>query len=179
MALCGIAGAIFRGSKVNDRPCTSIEVVHPVPRNNFRFHLLRVFIDEELKVPIRYELYGWPRQPGGPAELVEEYTYVNLKLNNGYGDADFDPRNPRYASSVKRPGDVKNRPQGASAGLSSSVVRLGEALLDKPAVAPGVSVKRPGDVKTGRRVPVLACPAVLRRLGEALLDKPAVAPGEA
>jgi hypothetical protein len=87
----------LRGAKVNDRPCTSIEVVHPVPRSNFHFHLLRVFIDEELKVPIRFELYDWPRQPGGPAELVEEYSYVNLRLNNGFSDADFDPRNPRYA----------------------------------------------------------------------------------
>ena len=31
------------------------------------------------------------------AELVEEYNYTNLKLNNGFGDGDFDPRNPQYA----------------------------------------------------------------------------------
>ncbi|MGA2035279.1 MAG: DUF1571 domain-containing protein [Thermoguttaceae bacterium] len=86
-----------RDMKVNDRLCNCIEVVHPVPRREFQFHMLRMFVDEQLKVPIRYEQYDWPAQPGAPAVLLEEYTYVNLKLNNGFGDIDFDPRNPNYA----------------------------------------------------------------------------------
>jgi hypothetical protein len=87
----------FHGVKVGDRPCTCIEVMHPQPRSNFHFHLLRVFVDDQLRTPIRYEHYDWPKQPGGAAELVEEYTYANLKLNNGFGDIDFDPRNRQYA----------------------------------------------------------------------------------
>ena len=31
----------------------------------------------------------------GP-QLVEEYTYLDVKLNNGYSDADFDPKNRQY-----------------------------------------------------------------------------------
>ncbi len=27
---------------------------------------------------------------------MEEYTYLNLKLNNGFTDADFDIKNPNY-----------------------------------------------------------------------------------
>ena len=27
---------------------------------------------------------------------MEEYTYLNLKLNNGFTDADFDVKNPSY-----------------------------------------------------------------------------------
>ncbi len=86
----------YRGAKVGDRVCTCIEVVHPVPRRNFRFHLARIFIDDELNVPIRYEAYSWPTTPGGPPELIEEYTYLDLKLNVGLTDADFDIRNPNY-----------------------------------------------------------------------------------
>ena len=33
---------------------------------------------------------------GAEPELMEEYTYLNLKLNNGFTDADFDIKNPNY-----------------------------------------------------------------------------------
>jgi hypothetical protein len=87
---------LLSGLKLNDRRCTGVEVIHPVPRSSFQFHRLRVFIDEQLKLPVRYEQYNWPQQPGGPPELVEEYNFLNVRINNGFSDTDFDPRNPRY-----------------------------------------------------------------------------------
>jgi hypothetical protein len=45
---------------------------------------------------VRYESYDWPRTPGGQPELIEEYTYLNLKFNVGLTDADFDRGNPAY-----------------------------------------------------------------------------------
>jgi hypothetical protein len=86
----------YKGAKINDRVCTCIEVVHPTPRKNFRFHLARIFVDDDLNIPIRYESYDWPKEVGGSPELIEEYTYLNLKLNNGFSDADFDIKNPNY-----------------------------------------------------------------------------------
>ena len=86
----------FNGAKINGRVCTCIEVVHPVPRRNFLFHLARIFVDKEFNLPIRYESYDWPKEAGGAPELLEEYTYLNLKLNNGFTDADFDIKNPSY-----------------------------------------------------------------------------------
>ncbi len=86
----------FRGAKVNDRTCTCLQVVHPVPRRNFLFHIARIFVDDELNIPIRYEAHGWPTQPGGSPLLLEEYTYLDIKLNNGFTDLDFDPKNPNY-----------------------------------------------------------------------------------
>jgi len=86
----------YEGAKINGRVCTCIEVVHPVTRRNFVFHLARIFVDKELNLPIRYESFDWPKDPGGPPELLEEYTYLNLKLNNGFADADFDIKNPSY-----------------------------------------------------------------------------------
>jgi len=86
----------FKGAKINNRVCTCIQVMHPVPRRNFLFYLARIFVDDELNVPIRYESYEWPKEPGGTPELLEEYTYLNLKINNGFTDADFDIKNPNY-----------------------------------------------------------------------------------
>jgi outer membrane lipoprotein-sorting protein len=91
----------FPGAKVNGRVCTCIQVVHPVPRRNFRFHLARVFIDDEYTIPIRYEAYDWPTEAGGQPVLMEEYTYMNVKINNGFTDADFDPKNTAYKFSGK------------------------------------------------------------------------------
>jgi hypothetical protein len=89
----------FPNAKVNGRICTCIQVVHPVPRRNFRFHLARVFIDDEYTIPVRYEAYDWPQEAGGQPVLMEEYTYMNVKVNNGFTDADFDPKNTAYKFS--------------------------------------------------------------------------------
>ena len=83
-------------SSINGRPVTLIEVVHPIPRQNFRFHKAEVFIDNELQLPIRYAAYMWPNKPGAPPPLEESYTYLNLKVNNGFGPIDFDKKNPNY-----------------------------------------------------------------------------------
>jgi hypothetical protein len=85
-----------RQSAINGRSVTLLEVVHPIPRQNFRFHKAEVFIDNELQLPVRYAAYLWPEQPGGELPLEEAYTYVNLKLNNGFINADFDKENPEY-----------------------------------------------------------------------------------
>ena len=91
----------FPGAKVNGRVCTCVQVVHPVPRRNFRFHLARVFIDDEYTIPIRYEAYDWPHEQGGQPVLMEEYTYMNVEVNKGLTDADFDAKNPAYKFGVK------------------------------------------------------------------------------
>jgi hypothetical protein len=49
-----------------------------------------------MKLITRYEAYDWPQQQGGKPILTEEYTYVNLKINNNFTDADFDENNPAY-----------------------------------------------------------------------------------
>lgn len=89
----------FKGAKINGRQCMCIQVMHPTPRKQFSFHLARIFIDEELTLPVRYAAYTWPKEEGGKPVLEEEYTYVNLKLNNGFTDADFDDKSPQFRSA--------------------------------------------------------------------------------
>lgn len=85
-----------KGAKINGRVCTCVQVVHPVPRKNFLFHIARIFVDDELSIPIRYESYDWPKAANAAPELIEEYTYLNMKMNNQFTNADFDVHNPRY-----------------------------------------------------------------------------------
>jgi hypothetical protein len=82
------------GVKVDGRPATMIEATHPVPRKNFKYHKARIFIDHEHRLPVAYEAYSWPAVAGGEPILEERYIYTNLKLNNGFTDADFSTENP-------------------------------------------------------------------------------------
>lgn len=81
-------------AKIAGRPATMIEAIHPVERRNFRFHKAQIFIDNDLRMPVAYRAYSWPAQPGGAPVLEEQYVYTNVKLNNGFTDADFSPENP-------------------------------------------------------------------------------------
>jgi hypothetical protein len=80
--------------KIGDRPTTMIQIEHPVPRQQFGTHITRVFLDNELRVPIHYDCFMWPQAPGQAPPLDASYTYANLKLNNGLAARDFDANNP-------------------------------------------------------------------------------------
>jgi hypothetical protein len=85
------------GVMVGDRACTLIDSTHPKRAPGYMFHKVRVYFDQEHGLPIRFEAYAWPRRPGAQPELLEEYTYANLKLNAGLREADFDPANKQYS----------------------------------------------------------------------------------
>lgn len=84
------------GVKVNQHECILVEVIHPVPRKNFIFHVARIFIDKRHNLPIRYDSYSWPEEEGAKPPLIESYTYDELKINTGLTDLDFDHSNPAY-----------------------------------------------------------------------------------
>jgi hypothetical protein len=86
----------FKNAKINKRLVTCIQVMHPVKQPYFRFYLARVYVDDELNIPVRYEAFEWPQTPGGAPVPVEEYTYTDVKVNNGFTDVDFDENNPAY-----------------------------------------------------------------------------------
>jgi hypothetical protein len=88
--------AIHDHARVADRPCTMIEARHTRP-GPYSFYLVKVFVDREHNLPIRFEAYDWPARPGGEPELAEEYNYADLKTDVGLTDLDFDSANPRYA----------------------------------------------------------------------------------
>jgi outer membrane lipoprotein-sorting protein len=83
--------------KVGDRPCLMVETTHPKAGPDYLFHKVKFYVDKELGLPIRFEAYDWPKHPGAEPDLMEEYTYVNLKVNVGLKDRDFDPNNRQYS----------------------------------------------------------------------------------
>jgi hypothetical protein len=85
----------YPDAKIGDRDTTAFVITHPQPRQNFRFHKVRVFFDNELKVPIHFEAYLWPKAPGQKPPLEEMYTYHNLQLNTAIPAEFFDPNNPQ------------------------------------------------------------------------------------
>lgn len=85
-----------KNAKVKDRVCTVMQVTQPTRRPDAEFYQAQIFIDDQLNMPIRYIAYDWPAQQGQPLQVIEEYNYLDLKVNVGLTDADFDPNNPAY-----------------------------------------------------------------------------------
>jgi|LakMenEpi03Aug12_release.lakeMendotaPanAssembly.Ray.scaffolds.fasta_scaffold38526_3 hypothetical protein len=84
------------GAKVGGRECSILEVVHPVQKPHYEFHKAQVFMDNEWKIPVRYAAFGWPEGSDSELEVIEEYTYQNVKINVGLTDKDFDVANGDY-----------------------------------------------------------------------------------
>ena len=93
----GMCEVTYRdGLKLKNRPCSLIELVHKEKRAPYEFYKAQVVIDDELNLPVRYTAYDWPKTPGAKPEILEQYTYINIKLNVGLTDKDFDPKNSAY-----------------------------------------------------------------------------------
>ncbi|WP_160168320.1 DUF1571 domain-containing protein [Novipirellula maiorica] len=82
--------------EINGRKCQYFEVVHPVRQEQLPFHIAKVYVDNELRLPILFEAFDWPEDESEEPVLMERYLYCDLKLNVGLTDADFDRTNPEY-----------------------------------------------------------------------------------
>lgn len=98
----------YTGAKINGRVATVAEITHPVRRSHFEYHKAQIFIDDQLQLPVRFVVYDWPAEDGVAPPLMEEFTVVDIQLNVGLVDADFDHRNPAYQFSKSF------RPEGAA-----------------------------------------------------------------
>jgi len=74
---------------VNNRACTQIRIEHPNRHERMAFHVASLYMDDELHMPVRYVIYGWPQRAGDEPPVNEEYNYIDLRLNVGLSDADF------------------------------------------------------------------------------------------
>lgn len=91
-----VTATMQTGIKINKRPCRLLTVTQPTRRPEILFYEAKVYLDEELNMPIRYVAYDWPKPNSKKLDVIEEYNYLNLKLNVGLTDADFDPNNSSY-----------------------------------------------------------------------------------
>jgi hypothetical protein len=81
----------FADYAFQQRPCTRMEVTHLVFNAQLYCYRCVVYFDKALKLPVRVEVYDWPKPNGNPkGELLECYSYINLKFNVGLTDASFE-----------------------------------------------------------------------------------------
>ncbi len=74
----------------NRRRCTRVEILHPAnPEGKFIYYRSVMYFDKETHLPIRLECYDWPRHQGDPGEVVELYSFANMRLNVGLRDDVF------------------------------------------------------------------------------------------
>ncbi len=92
-----VQAKFMKNARVKDRTCTVLQVTQPTKRPDLEFYLAQVFIDDQLQIPIRYVAYDWPKLESQKPEVIEEYTYIDLKVNVGLTDLDFSRDNPAYA----------------------------------------------------------------------------------
>jgi len=94
----GVLTVLDRGvQSVASRPVQVVEGILPAdPSVGYYCHRVVLSFDFESRLPIRAVIYDWSDQ------LVEEYTYTQLRLNPGLTTRDFDPENPEYGFSRLR-----------------------------------------------------------------------------
>ena len=81
----------IKGAAINGCPCDVLRITHPSRGDGLQFFNASVYIDRELHVPVRFDVYDWPDTPGHQPPLTAEFTYTNVRLNVHLDDADFAP----------------------------------------------------------------------------------------
>jgi Protein of unknown function (DUF1571) len=76
--------------KFNDRPCTRYEVFCERPHQGRYAYRMVVYIDNELKLPVRFEAHDAPKGGETAGEVIECVSFVSLKVNGGLGDGVFE-----------------------------------------------------------------------------------------
>jgi hypothetical protein len=73
----------------NKRRCIRVETYHTERLPQAYSWRAVVYFDRETKLPIRTENYDWPTQavPGG--DLLETFSYIDMRFNLGLTDAAF------------------------------------------------------------------------------------------
>jgi Protein of unknown function (DUF1571) len=86
----GQVTATFGEYAFQRRQCTRMEITNHAFDAKLYCYRCIVYFDKEYKLPIRVEVYDWPKPKGDPkGELLECYSYIDLKFNVGLTDAAF------------------------------------------------------------------------------------------
>lgn len=76
-------------TSIDARPAWHFEGNFPAGKAYYG-HIVKLDFDQQTHLPVRIQVYGWQN------ELLEAYTYTQLKLNVGLSAVDFDIHNPDY-----------------------------------------------------------------------------------
>jgi Protein of unknown function (DUF1571) len=86
------------------RPTTLYEIIHsPSASEKFGYHRISVYIDHELAIPTRWELYQLPTaDKPDESPLLEYIEFDPPNFQPGLTDEDFDPANKNYHYNLKQ-----------------------------------------------------------------------------
>jgi len=87
---------LFDDAAIDGRECRAVTIARTPADEGSPIRLMRLFLDKELGLLVRYEAYDWSGNKDEKPELVEKYTYVDVKPDRGFADGDFDTANPDY-----------------------------------------------------------------------------------
>ena len=76
--------------KFDGAAVTRYEVFTRRPHAHRYAHKVLVYVDKETKLPVRFEAYDQPKSGSATGDLLEAYSYSNVKYNVGLGDAAFE-----------------------------------------------------------------------------------------
>jgi hypothetical protein len=76
--------------KFEDKPCMRYDIYCEKPHTLRYAHRAVLYVDKETKLPVRWEAYDSPKSADPTGELLESYSFVNLKFNVGLSDSNFD-----------------------------------------------------------------------------------------
>ncbi|MDO4575727.1 MAG: DUF1571 domain-containing protein [Planctomycetia bacterium] len=92
----------YSDCKLNGVDCVRLEIVNSERLKGDPFHKAHIFVDTTRNIPIRYAAWGWSECLDGELPLLEEYTYLDLKINQKFTDCDFETTNPEYRYRNKK-----------------------------------------------------------------------------
>jgi hypothetical protein len=72
------------------RNVTRYEILTRRPHTHRYAYRCLVFVDKEMKLPVRFEAYDAPKPGTTAGELIEAHSFTNLRLNAGLGDSAFE-----------------------------------------------------------------------------------------
>jgi len=75
------------------RPCQRVTIQRPTDpdrRPSFDHYRVHVYFDKDTRLPIRFETFEWPEPGHENGRLIERYTYLDLRTNLAFKDADFE-----------------------------------------------------------------------------------------
>ncbi len=88
----------FKDAKIGDRTCLAVEVVHPFEEDCKLYHRAKIYLDEELNIPVHFESYGWPTDTG-EERLLELYSYSRFEFNLELAPGVFEASTHGYTSA--------------------------------------------------------------------------------
>lgn len=88
--------SIEKGILIDDSECTQFQLKHHDKTENSPFSVESIFFSDELRIPVAYEAFSWPKNHDEKPALAERYIFSEIKLNIGLSNTEFSPKNPEY-----------------------------------------------------------------------------------